>query len=165
MKNIILGITFLLVTNISIAQDQMSQALMESIVKGMAAESKGEGGVIEFTYGDVEMYLISDVKHNRMRIIAPIVEYKDLSLTHVDSILESNFHKSLDARYAVSDGVLYSAYIHPLSSLNQKQLESAVFQVANLALSFGTEYTSGTLQFRGTKPAEEQPENTDGISL
>lgn len=165
MKKIILGITLLLLTNISLAEELMNQELMEAIVKGLATESKGEQGVVEFLYGDVQMYLVSDVNNDRMRIIAPIVEYNKLSLEHVDAMLESNFHQSLDARYAVSDGVLYSAYIHPLSALSKKQIESAVFQVANLALSFGTDYTSGTLQFGGAKPTEEESIESDGISL
>jgi len=125
----------------------MNQAAMENIVKQMALESAGEKGVVEFNYHQVKMYLISDTKHNRMRIIAPITEYDKLERTQIDLMLESNFHSSLDARYAVSKGILYSAYIHPLSALSQDQLESAVKQVANLALTFGNGYTSGTLEF------------------
>lgn len=66
---------------------------------------------------------------------------------------------------AISDGVLYSAYIHPLSDLSRPQLKSAVVQVANLALSFGTEYTSGVLTFGGEKPAEESTVTKGEISL
>jgi hypothetical protein len=50
-------------------------------------------------------------------------------------------------QYAVSDNVLYSAYIHPLSELNRYQPESVEIQVANLALSFGKKYSSGVLTF------------------
>jgi hypothetical protein len=53
--------------------------------------------------------------------------------------------------YAVSEGVLYSAYIHPLSELSESQLTSAIEQVANLAITFGYEYTSGTLEYGGKK--------------
>ena len=135
----------------AVNQGAMNQERMESIIKGMALESKGEKGVVEFVYHQVRMYLVSDVKHDRMRIIVPIIEYKKLTRTQIDLVLESNFHKSLDARYAVREGVLYAAYIHPLSDLSEAHIKSALAQVANLALTFGKEYTSGFLQYGDDK--------------
>lgn len=127
----------------------MSQASMEKVVKQLAPNAKGEKGFVEFTLKDVRMYLISDATHDRMRIVAPVAEYKSLTEPHLHAVLESNFHKALDARYAVSDGILYSMFIHPLSSLTKTQIKSAVEQVTNLALSFGTTYTSGVLDYGG----------------
>ncbi len=93
------------------------------------------------------MYLISDVAHDRMRIISTITEYKDVTKEQLDAMMVSNFHTAIDARYGVSHGILYSAYIHPLSSLSEEQIKSAVTQVANLTLSFGSEYSSGLLRY------------------
>ena len=129
----------------------MQQSKMEQIVKAMAQESNGSEGVVQFKFRDVKMYLISDVKHNRMRIIAPIVEYSKLERQHIDAAFESNFHKALDARYAVSEGIMYAAYIHSMKELTQAQIESAVSQVANLALSFGGNYSSGELIYGGSQ--------------
>ena len=151
MRRLILTFVLLIFSIAIMADTTMNQKNMESIVKHMAKESSGSKGVVEFNYEGVKMVLISDVKHDRMRIIAPITNYSQLELKHLDAALDSNFHKALDARYAVSEGVLYSAYIHPLSSLTESQIESAVKQVANLALSFGTEYSSGFLTFGGDK--------------
>jgi len=149
MKNLLLTFLFFLFSGVSVAADLMNQNLMEKAVKNMASHSEGGKGLVKFKFSNTQMYLISDVKHNRMRIIAPIIEYKKLTIKHLDAILESNFHKSLDARYAVSKGVLYSAYIHSLAELNETQIKSAVQQVANLALSFGNEYSSGMLTYSG----------------
>ena len=93
------------------------------------------------------MALISDVKHDRMRIIASITEYSELTAEQKDAIMTSNFHRALDARYAVSNGVLYSAFIHPLSPLTQKQIEDVLKQVSTLALTFGSSYSAGGLSF------------------
>jgi len=131
------------------AMDIMDQKGMESHVKKIAQSAKGENGVVEFQYNNVAMYLISDSTHDRMRIVAPIMEYQKVTRHQLDKVMESNYHKALDARYAVSDGVLFSVYIHPLSSLTQKQLDSAVHQVSYLALTFGSDYTSGVLSFGG----------------
>jgi hypothetical protein len=133
----------------TIKQRVMSQTSMERIVKSVVLDAKGEKGFVEFTVSEVQMYLISDVTHDRMRIIAPVAEYKKLTNKQLLAIMESNFHKALDARYAVSEGVLYSVFIHSLSDLNEGQIKSAVEQVANLALSFGTQYTSGVLDYGG----------------
>lgn len=134
---------------------QMNQEQLESIIKSHAISYKGGGGAVEFRYNNVDMHVISDAKHNRMRIIAPIANYTELSPEHVHAAMESNFHKALDARYAVSGNVLYSAFIHPLSLLHEEQVTSAMLQVSNLALSFGKEYTSGVLNFGGEQENKE----------
>ena len=148
MNKITIIAYLLLFSGLAAADSMMNQVAMENIVKEMAQKSKGKQGFVEFSYRNVKMYLISDAKHNRMRIISPIVKYKDMLPHDIESVLESNFHKSLDARYAISKGVLYSAYIHPLSALRKYEITSAVNQVANLVLSFGKEYTSGTLTYK-----------------
>jgi hypothetical protein len=125
----------------------MSQTKMEDIVHSMATKAEGDKGYVKFEYQGVTMLLLSDVTHNRMRIIAPVAAYADLNENHKRAMLESNFHSSLDARYALSDGIVYTAYIHPLHELSEEQVRSAVKQVSALALSFGSEYTSGELSF------------------
>ena len=151
MKNLLLLISILAFSGISLGESMMNQKSMEHIAKGMAQSAKGENGFVEFSYSNVTLYLISDVEHDRMRIIAPIADYNKLTRQHLDAALESNFHKALDARYATSKGVLYSAYMHRLSELSESQLISAVEQVANLALTFGGEYSSGTLVYGGSE--------------
>lgn len=151
MKRIILAMSMFVFSGNYLAAEPMNQYSMEKIVKEMAIESKGEKGVVEFNFNNIRMYLISDVKHNRMRILAPVEEYKNLSAEHRTAVLNSNFHLSLDARYAVSNDILYSVYVHPLAQLNDEQVRSAVKQVANLALSFGNQYTSGVLNYGGNK--------------
>jgi len=84
-----------------------------------------------------------------MRIIAPITEYSKLTAEQKDTVMEANFHKTLDARYASSNGILYSAYIHPMSALSETQIGDALEQVATLAATFGTTYSSGELSFGG----------------
>lgn len=150
MKKMLLVVLFLF-SNVCLAADAMDQVTMEKIVKAMAEGSKGENGVVDFHFEQVRMYLISDTTHNRMRIVAPITDASKLSEEQTLAILESNYHQALDARYAISKGVLFSAYIHPLAELTEAQIKSAVIQVANLALSFGNEYTSGVLSYNKNK--------------
>ena len=147
MKKMFLVVSLFLFSNMCIAADAMDQATMEKVIKAMAQGSKGENGLVDFQFEQVRMYLISDTTNNRMRIIAPITDSNKLSEEQISAILESNYHQALDARYAVSKGVLFSVYIHPLAELTEAQIKSAVSQVANLALSFGHEYSSGVLSY------------------
>ncbi len=147
MKKLVLVLLFTLHSSVVLGNDTMNQDIMESVVKDISQDSKGGKGFVEFVFNDVKMFLVSDVAHNRMRIISAITEYKDVTKEQQDAMMVSNFHTALDARYGVSHGILYSAYIHPLSSLSEEQIKSAVTQVANLALSFGSEYSSGLLRY------------------
>jgi len=62
--------------------------------------------------------------------------------------MEANFDRTLDARYALFQGKLWSVYLHPLNSLTEEEFAAALDQVANLVETYGTTYASGQLQFR-----------------
>ena len=62
-------------------------------------------------------------------------------------MLDANFHSALDARYAVSEGIVYALFLHPISSLTPQQIVSALDQVVSLVTTFGTSFSSGQLQF------------------
>jgi len=122
--------------------EMMTQAELERIIWQEAEQPQGEGGIVQFIYNDVNMALISDENFDRMRIIAPVINVEDMTQGQINSILSANFQTALDARYAANEGVLYSAYIHPLFSLNRDEVSSALGQVAALVKNFGTTYSS-----------------------
>ena len=136
---------------IIVNETRMTQESMEGFVLGKTQVLEEQQGYILFRYQGVKMALISDEEHNRMRIIAPITQYSKLAPKIKDSLMHSNFHLALDARYGVSEDTLYAAFIHPLSTLAQEDLESALKQVYNLTSSFGKTYSSGQLDFTNKK--------------
>lgn len=125
----------------------ITQDEMEKLVIGVVKVDAAKKGYVVFEYKNVKMALVSDINHDRMRIIAPITKYSELTLDQLQKLMESNFHRALDARYAESNDILYSAFIHPMSPLSEAVLISALDQVATLALTFGTSYTSGELSY------------------
>jgi len=127
----------------------LTQDEMEKIVSEKVDVVEDKKGYVVFEYKKIRMALISDVNHDRMRIIAPVTEYSKLTLKQVNEIMESNFHRALDARYAASQDILYSAFIHPLMALTEVELSSALDQVATLAMTFDSTYSSGELSFGG----------------
>lgn len=145
MKQVLIIVLFL--TSTVVMAGPMTQDKMEEIVISKVEVLNQKKGYIVFTYKKIKMALISDLKHNRMRIISPITDFTKMSEIRKTAVMESNFHLALDSRYAVSNDILYSAYIHPLSSLSENQIIDALDQVSTLALTFGTSYTSGSLTF------------------
>lgn len=130
----------------------MTQARLEAVLRSLAPGAEGVPGALAFAVESVRIECISDVRHDRMRLVAAIAPISELTAEQVGRILEANFHTALDARYATSRGYLYAAFIHPLGPLTEAELRSAVSQVSNLARSFGTSYSSGALVFGGSKP-------------
>lgn len=120
---------------------------LERVLRDAADEMEGEDGRWQLRLGEVALACMVDERFDRMRIIAPIAEIDEVTEEVREACLEANFHTALDARYATSDGVLYSAFIHPLGSLDEDLAESALQQVANLVETFGTTFSSGALIF------------------
>jgi hypothetical protein len=120
----------------------------------------------QFAHQDVPMACLIDERFDRMRFIAPVTDVGDLDDATKDAILEANFHTTLDARYASSNGLLFAAFIHPLSSLDESLARSALDQVASLVHTFGTDYSSGALEFvSGRDELDDTPfeeEDDDG---
>jgi regulator of RNase E activity RraB len=103
----------------------------------------------QFAHQGVPMACLTDPSFDRMRFIAPIKELSKIDEETKDAVLEANFHTALDARYGSSNGLLFAAFIHPLSSLEAELAHSALDQVASLVQTFGTHYSGGTLELIG----------------
>lgn len=125
----------------------MELEALEAALRSRAKNVRGGDGAWDFELDGVHMACFTDRRFDRMRLVAPILSSDDMSDVQRDAVLEANFHTALDARYGTSDGVLYSAFIHALSTLTQADFDSALQQVAGLVDTFGTSYSSGALIF------------------
>ncbi len=144
-----------LFSSLSAQEESMTGDDLRQIIEGIAGENvEANGPMIHFNMKGVFLLCIYDESNDRMRIISPIIDYADVSEAQKDEMLISNFHSALDARYCVSDDVLYSAYVHPLSNLKPEDVIVAIYQVVSLNMTFGGEYSSGLLQF-GDEDSEE----------
>lgn len=147
------------------AQDdfpRMTQHQLRDLVIAKGESVRAISNVVQFKYEEVDMILIVDPLSDRMRIIAPIMLYDSLTEDQKYAIAESNFQRALDARYATSNGILYSAFVHPLSNLDHELVTSAMSQVANLVQTFGSSY-SGSGKDLG--PIRTDPVTVDETAL
>lgn len=139
-------IIFLFLGFTSKAQD-MNNAKLNAIFYTISEEIEGQGGNWQFIIDSTLFICLTDELHNRMRIISPIEKMENVSPEQMEKCMAANFHSALDARYAISEGVVWSAFIHPLKELTKEQVISAISQVYSCVKTFGTYYSSGTLSF------------------
>jgi len=127
----------------------MTLEKMDTIIREEGENVQGNKRIWKFTFEGVEVRVVTDPNHDRMRIMTPVVEASKVTDQQMTEVMKANFDSALDARYALSRGVLFSTFIHPLSTLDPQDFRSGIEQVANLAQTFGTSYSSGVLQFGG----------------
>ncbi|NQX99474.1 MAG: hypothetical protein HRT73_16595 [Flavobacteriales bacterium] len=143
-----LFILLLLCCTISICSAQkMDNKKLEKILTLASDSVQGQTGYWQFKYFDRYFLLITDEKQNRMRIVSPIVEEENLNEEYYKKCLEANYHSALDVKYAISDGLLWSVFIHPLKELSENQVKDAITQVYSAAATFGRSYSSTNLVF------------------
>ena len=71
---------------------------LEAIVVEEAIELRGRNGQWQFVLDEFPMALLTDVEHDRMTIIAPIIQENKVTSEERKKVLEANFHTALDAR-------------------------------------------------------------------
>lgn len=181
MKRWGLGIALLLVAGVAavagagvfaVAQEdgQMNNARLDKLIreaKGIEGEIKGKPGFWEFRFRGHKIYVITDESADRMRIMTPVASAEGLTQEALFRAMQANFDTALDARYAIAQGALWSAFIHPLSPLGDAEFQSGLSQVATLAATYGTTYNSGALRFGGgdTPPEGKSKPNGKGKTL
>lgn len=127
----------------------MTFARLAQIASTIDPDAQITGNGIELTLLDIPVIIIADERADRMRALVPIRSAQDLSADELKRLMQANFDTALDARYAVAQGRLWGAFIHPLSPLQKDQFISALIQTINLARSYGQTYSGGAEVFGG----------------
>lgn len=133
--------------------NQMTPERLDTLIREEATEVRTQGNRWQFTLESQSTIVIADEQRDRMRIFTRVVPVDRLTPEQVGNVLVANFHTALDARYAIANGSLVSTFIHSLSSLQERDFRSALYQVVRLADNFGSSYSSEGLIFS----PDEQP--------
>jgi len=140
----------------TVEKPAMNNQKLQVLIEGIAEDVEGRAGYWRFTLHDYPATVITDERADRMRIIVPIAEIKDIDADKLFRLMQANFDSALDARYSIAKGILWSAFIHPLSELSEHQFIDGLAQTINLAATYGTTYSSGALIFGGGDSQGEQ---------
>lgn len=122
---------------------------LEITVANLDENYQRDEGVIRFNYAEKEVMIVTDENSDRMRIIVPVLPASQLNTELLYRVMQANYDSSLDARYAIGNGILWSTFIHRLSSLTETDFLSGIGQTINTADSFGTSFSSGQMVFGG----------------
>ncbi|WP_010521939.1 hypothetical protein [Aquimarina agarivorans] len=143
----------------------MTNETLENLLTKVTDSVNGYSGYWEIIHRDRQLLCITDETHNRMRIISPIIQTDSLDKELLIDALTANFHSALDVKYANSKGVIWSVFIHPLKELSENEVVSAVEQVVNAAVNFGTTFSSTEMIFGGNaQPEKEESTPTEEAS-
>ena len=131
-------------------EGSMTVEHMGEIIARLDPEAENvENRFWRFKVEELPVIIVTDEKNNRMRILVGIRSAKDMTSEEIMRVMQANFDSALDARYAIAKDILWSAFIHPLRTLHTRQFIAAIGQTVNLALTYGTTYTSGLLTYGG----------------
>ena len=136
------------------AAAQMTHQRLTEIVIGLDPNAELAGNAMRLTVEDIPVAVVTDEVHDRMRIMVMIRSASGITPEEMLRMMQANFDSALDARYAIARNRLIGVFIHPLGSLDKDQFLSGLGQTVNLALSYGSAYTSGGLTFGGGDSAE-----------
>lgn len=90
--------------------ERFARAKVRKVKVGGSVES-GDA-VISGDYDGGRFFFFCNEAHDRMRIAAPVANGADLGAAELRRLLAANFTGALDARYALSDGVVWSLFVH-----------------------------------------------------
>lgn len=128
----------------------MTVERMDALIEAIGDEIlRPRDGQWQFTIESVPVFVIADAAANRMRILVGIARVSEMPEGIYLRLLQANFDTSLDARYAVARGLVWSAFLHPLKSLSDRDFLTGIGQTVNLARTFGKTFSSGGLAYNG----------------
>ena len=130
---------------------EMQQVLDEMglVIAALDGEAERNGNNWQFTLDETMILVVTDATAGRMRIITPIAQTLSLPEGAMERLMQANFDTALDARYAVGQGLVWGAFVHPLDSLTTRDFASGILQTKSLADTFGTTFSSGVLNYGG----------------
>lgn len=149
MLRTIATISLLTLTSFIASAQETTFDDLKLILAKEATIVKEAENMVQYNVGQLQLILIVDEGANRMRLMAPVVEESKLKEEDLQKLMESNFDRALDAKYAISNGILWSVFAHPLRELYKDQVIDAFNQVRNLVYNYGTSYSSTTVVFGG----------------
>lgn len=145
----------------------MTTTTIGKLLDSYLTDIEGQPGFWRGMRDEVQLFVLSDDSHDRMRIMAPIGELKDLEPDVLQLLLQANYDRALDAKYAMRGKEVWSVSVHPLATLAPDDFASFLDQVVRLVKNTGSTYASSDLMFGGGADGEtngEDDSDTDSDS-
>jgi len=126
-----------------------AQEKLDDLIKMMDSEAVRTNNSWQLSLNERQLFVITDAAANRMRILTPIAPATNLRGALLKRMLQANYDAVLDARYAIAQDIVWSVFIHPLSSLTEEDFLSGTAQTVIAAQTFGSSFSSGMFVYGG----------------
>ena len=127
----------------------MSADRLAGVIKSLDKDAEESANRVVFKVRERELMAVYDKEADRMRIVTPIIQAAAVPEEIHARMLQANFDAVLDSRYAIANEIVWSVFIHRLSTLTEDDLKSGIAQAYSAAETFGSTYTSGVIVFGG----------------
>lgn len=136
------------------ASEQVSETVMNgdkmaALIQKFDQDAEVTANRITFKVRERDVMVVYDNEADRMRIMSPIIQAAAVPEEIHERMLQANFDAVLDSRYAIANEIVWSVFIHRMSSLNEDDFQSGIAQTYTAAETFGGAYTSGAMVFGG----------------
>lgn len=135
---------------------EMTPEKLGALIEQVSDTTFARQNSIQFKINDGMLICIYDENANRMRIISPIAELKDVQEGDILNAMVANFHTALDVKYALSEEIIWSVFTHPLKELSEEQVLDAIQQVYAASITFGSTFSSTDMIFPGALQKKPQ---------
>jgi hypothetical protein len=139
----------------------MTTDSISKILDSYLSEVEGQPGFWRGVRDEIQLFVFSDDAHDRMRIMAPIGEVKDMEPELLQVLLQANYDRALDARYAMRGSEVWSVSVHPLATLAPDDFADFLDQVVRLVKNTGSSYASSDLVFGGGVSDDDDEDDED----
>ncbi|MBI1799099.1 MAG: hypothetical protein HYR73_05390 [Candidatus Eisenbacteria bacterium] len=140
----------------------MTTAAISKLLDSYLTDLEGRSGFWRGVRDEVAVYVFCDDRNDRMRLMAPIGELKELDPGMLQVLLQANYDRALDAKYALRGLEVWAVSVHPLATLAPDDFASFMDQVVKLVKNTGGTYASSDLVFQAAPEPEEGDAANDG---
>ncbi|OGF08379.1 MAG: hypothetical protein A2W00_02960 [Candidatus Eisenbacteria bacterium RBG_16_71_46] len=143
----------------------MTSTAITKFLESYLTDMEGQPGFWRGIHDDVSLFVFSDDEHDRVRVMAPIGELTELDPEVLQVLLQANYDRALDAKYALRGREVWSVCVHPLATLAPDDFVGFLDQVVKLVKNTGTTYASTELVFLAGPEDEGGSTETGGSEL
>jgi len=139
--------------------------MIDETVRGLDPDAQRQNTSWQFRIQGYPVFVIADPAADRIRVQVPVTQTSRLTAKDWRRVMSANFGTAIDARYASAQNVLWSVFVHRLSTLTKADFHSGIRQCLNLMATYGTAYASMNSVFSGgdyANPNNGTPDQPNG---
>jgi hypothetical protein len=122
------------------SDEKMTAQGVAGILKGQNITLQGKPGHWQFVHEEMQIFLLVDSEGNRVRLVTPLARLdllrQDPDFIEVNllrKLLKANYLPTGDVRLCLNRHIVWAAFLHPLDTLTERDLLSALAQLVRVA--------------------------------